>query len=84
MGSDALNGQELATRGVITYQVHGFETTLRGNNFLVDTVKQVDIEKQNIRFLLNLCYVFKKHLLFEIFYHAVVYLFLIQRSVALM
>ena len=45
VGSDPLNGQELATRGTITYQVHDYETTLRGYNILVDTVKQVDIEK---------------------------------------
>ena len=44
VGSDPLNGQELA-RGTITYQVQEFETTLRGNNFLVGTEKQVDIEK---------------------------------------
>ena len=45
-GSDVLNGQELATRGAITYQVHGFETTLGGYNFFAGAVEQVDIEKQ--------------------------------------
>ena len=45
MGSDPLNGQELATRGTVTYQVQDFDTTLRGYNFLVGTVEQVDIEK---------------------------------------
>ena len=44
-GVGSPNGQELATRGTITCQVHDFETNLRGYNILVDTVKQVDIEK---------------------------------------
>ena len=45
VGSDSLNGQELATRGTFTYQVQDFEASVRGYNILVDTVKQVDIEK---------------------------------------
>ena len=45
VGSDPLNGQELATRGTITHQVQDLETTLRGYNILVGTVRQVDIEK---------------------------------------
>ena len=48
VGSDPLNGQELSTRGTITYQVHDFETTLRGYNILVGTVEQVDIEKKTL------------------------------------
>ena len=47
VGSDLPNGQELATRGTITYQVQDFETTLRGYNFLVGTVEQVEIEKRD-------------------------------------
>ncbi len=49
MGSDPLNGQELATRGTITYQLHDYETTLRGYNILVGTVEQGrDRENQQI------------------------------------
>ena len=55
VGSDPLSGQELATRGSITYQVHGFETTLKGYNFLGRTVEQVDIEKNtHASFFFNL------------------------------
>ena len=45
MGSDLPNGQDLATRGTITYQVQEFDTNVRGYNILVGTVRQVDIEK---------------------------------------
>ena len=41
VGSDPLNGQELATRVTITYQVQDFGTNLRGYNILVGTVRQV-------------------------------------------
>ena len=45
MGSDPLNGQELATHGTITYQAHVWETILRNYIFLQETEEQVDIEK---------------------------------------
>ena len=48
VGSDPLNGQELATHGTITYQAHDFETILRSCSFLVVTEEQVDIEKYKI------------------------------------
>ena len=48
MGSDPLNGQELATHGTITYRARDFEVILKSYNFLQGTEEQVDIEKKKV------------------------------------